>query len=121
MSLGLWIYIQINNNPVVTASFKVPITYNDVSIPENMDVSSYPIDIVEVEIVGRQSTISSITAEDIIATIDYSEISEAGVMELPINVESSDRSIYFRVERQVPETISVTVYAVNDSQEGTEE
>ena len=55
------------------------------------------------------------------ATIDYSDINEAGVMELPIVVESADRTVYFRVERQVPETISVTVYAVNDNQEGTEE
>ena len=36
-----------------------------------------------------------------------------GVVELPINVSSADGNIYFRVERQLPETISVTVYSSN--------
>ncbi len=116
MSLGLWIYIQINNNPVVSTTITVPITYDNESKPDNMQVS-YPINNVEIEIVGRQSTISSIRPEDIIATIDYSD-AEVGVMELPIVVSSADRSIYFRVERQFPETISVTVYNSSDDDQG---
>lgn len=110
LSLGLWMYIQINNNPVVTRNFTVDITYDDVNMPENMQVS-YPIKEVTVELVGRRSTIDSITADDIIATIDYSKVTEAGVAELPIVVTSADRNVYFRVQQQVPDSISVTVYS----------
>jgi uncharacterized protein (TIGR00159 family) len=112
LSMGLWMYIQINNNPVVTRSFNVQITYDsdDMSMPQNMEVS-YPIKEVTVELVGRRSTIESISSDDIIATIDYSKVTEAGVAELPIVVTSADSNVYFRVQQQVPETISVTVYS----------
>ena len=80
------------------------------SMPQNMEVS-YPIKEVTVELVGRRSTIESISSDDIIATIDYSKVTEAGVAELPIVVTSADSNVYFRVQQQVPETISVTVYS----------
>ncbi len=115
VSLGLWMYIQINNNPVVTRNFTVDITYDDVNMPENMQVS-YPIKEVTVELVGRRSTIDSITADDIIATIDYSKVTEAGVAELPIVVTSADRNVYFRVQQQVPDSISVTVYSATEEE-----
>jgi len=115
LSLGLWMYIQINNNPVVTRNFTVDITYDDVNMPENMQVS-YPIKEVTVELVGRRSTIDSITADDIIATIDYSKVTEAGVAELPIVVTSADRNVYFRVQQQVPDSISVTVYSATEEE-----
>ncbi|MBR1797141.1 MAG: diadenylate cyclase [Clostridiales bacterium] len=114
MSFCLWMYIQVNTNPVVTTSITVPITYNNSSTPDNIDVS-YPVDSVDLELVGRQETLDRINASDIIATIDYSAVSDTGVVELPVVVTSSDSRVYFRVERQVPETISVTVYSLNDT------
>ena len=115
MSLSLWIYIQINTNPVVTKNITVPIQYDQTEmLPENMDVS-YPIKTVDLEIVGRAGTLNSMTADDIIAKIDYSQLTagDSGVVELPVTISSKDGNVYFRVERQLPETISVTVYSVN--------
>ena len=115
MSLSLWIYIQINTNPVVTRNITVPIQYDQTeNLPANMDVS-YPIKTVDLEIVGRAGTVNSMTADDIIATIDYSKLdsSDSGVVELPVTITGKDGNVYFRVERQLPETISVTVYSVN--------
>ena len=114
MSFGLWMYMQVNTNPVVTTSITVPIIYDSNSTPENIDVS-YPVDSVELEIVGRQDTLDSIKPDDIIATIDYSAVSQTGVVDLPVVVRSADRDVYFRVERQVPESVSVTVYSLNDT------
>lgn len=116
LSFGLWMYIQINSNPVVSTNITVPITYNSEYTPANIDVS-YPVNTVDLQIVGRQETLNKINANDIIATIDYSAVTDTGVMELPIIVRSSDNRIYFRVERQVPETVSVTVYSLNDATE----
>ncbi len=114
ISFCLWMYIQVNTNPGVSASVTVPISYDNTATPDNIDVS-YPVDSVELEIVGRQVTIENIDESDIIATIDYSAVSSTGVVELPVVISSSDNDIYFRVETQVPETISVTVYSLNDS------
>ena len=114
LSLTMWLYIQINNNPVVSKTFTVPITYNTEEMPENIEVS-YPVKNVEVEVVGRQNTINRLSTDDVIAMIDYSSVSgdAGGVVELPISVTSADANTYFRVERQVPETVSVTIYSVS--------
>ncbi len=117
LSFGLWMYIQIDSNPVVSTHITVPITYNSDSTPANVDVS-YPVNSVDLQIVGRQETLAKIDSNAILATIDYSAVTETGVMELPVIIRSSDNRIYFRVERQVPETVSVTVYSLNDSNEG---
>lgn len=113
LSLFLWIYIQVINNPVVTRNITVPISQYQ-NLPDNAEVS-YPIKSVDLEIVGRAGTINKLTVDDIVVSVDYSEISEGdmGVVELPINVSSADGNIYFRVEHQLPETISVTVYSSN--------
>ena len=113
MSLFLWMYIQVNTNPVVSRSITVPISQYQ-NIPDNAEVS-YPIKSVDLEIVGRAGTINKLTADDIVASIDYSEITEGdtGVVELPITITGAEGNIYFRVERQIPETISVTVYSSN--------
>lgn len=116
LSFVLWMYIQVNNNPVVTKTVTVPVSYDVDSVPNNMKVS-YPIDTVEVELVGRQNTINNISTSDISAYIDYSQATDAGVIELPVVVESADRNVYFRVERQVPETITVAVYAQSESED----
>ncbi len=115
LSLLLWMYIQINTNPVVTRNITVPISsYLTDELPGNYDVS-YPIKTVDLEIVGRANTMNNLTADDIVATIDYSGIKDTdiGVVELPIIISSADGNVYFRVESQLPETVSVTVYAVN--------
>ena len=110
LSIGLWIYIQINTNPVITKTVTVPVTYSDENMPKNMEVS-YPIETVDIKIVGRKETIDKLTEKDIIATIDYSNVTSAGVAELPVTISPKDKNVYFRVESQVPETISVTVYS----------
>ncbi len=113
LSVGLWMYIQINNNPVVSKTLTVPISYSSTDTPDNIEVS-YPIDSVELTLVGRQNSISNLTSSDIIVTIDYSSIksTDTGVVELPVIIEPKQNSIYFRIEQQLPETISVTVYSV---------
>lgn len=114
LSFGLWMYIQINNNPVVQKTITVPISYSSYDTPENIEVS-YPIDQVELEVVGRQNVISSLTPSDIIVSIDYSSIrkSDTGVVELPITVSPKNPTVYFRITQQLPETVSVTVYSTS--------
>lgn len=115
MSLGLWMYIQVITDPVVTRNITVPISkYLDEDLPANVD-PSYPIDSVELEIVGRASTINSLTADDIVVSINYSEIQsgDIGIFNLPVEISSKERNVYFRVENQSHYFVPVTVYSVN--------
>lgn len=111
LSLTLWMYIQVTTNPVITRSFTVPISYNNAEIPDGVEIS-YPIKTVQVEIRGRQTTINSLSSSDIKAELDYSSSDSwnTGVVEVDVTVSPSDRDVYFRVEQQVPEKISVTIY-----------
>ena len=115
LSLSLWMYIQVITNPVVTRNITVPISkYLDGDLPDNVD-PSYPIDSVELEIVGRASTINALTADDIVASINYDKIKsgDVGIFNLPVEISSKDRNVYFRVERISHPEIPVTVYSVN--------
>ena len=115
LSLSLWMYIQVITNPVVTRNITVPISkYLDSDLPDNVD-PSYPIDSVELEIVGRASTINALTADDIVASINYDMIKsgDVGIFNLPVEISSKDRNVYFRVERISHPEIPVTVYSVN--------
>ena len=108
LSLFLWLYIQIDNNPVVSKNITVPITY-----PEELsDYYSYPIKDVELRVVGRRNTINSLTAKDIVATVDYSKIpnNSEGVVEIPVVVSSKDPNVYFRVDTAVPEKLRVVKF-----------
>ena len=108
LSLFLWLYIQIDNNPVVSKNITVPITYPT----EVSDYYSFPIKDVELRIVGRRNTINSLTAKDIVATVDYSTIANnsEGVVEIPVVVSSKDPNVYFRVDTAVPEKLRVVKF-----------
>ncbi len=109
LSMTLWLYIQINNNPVVTKTMTVPIN-KDINVPQNVSVE-FPIDSVEIEIVGRKDTIDQIDLSDIIVAVDYSGVgSNTGVVNCPIVVSSAENDVYFRVDRQFPENEPVTIY-----------
>ena len=106
LSLFLWLYIQIDNNPVVTRNITVPITYPE----DRKDISvSFPLDEVELKIVGRKNTINSLSAKDIIATVNYDAISEnqEGIVEVPVVVKGKDTNVYFRVDQKTPATLRV--------------
>ena len=108
LSLFLWLYIQIDNNPVVSKNITVPITYQS----ELSDYYSYPIEDVELRVVGRRNTINSLTAKDIVATVDYSAIPDnsEGVVEIPVVVSSKDPNVYFRVDNVMPGKLRVVKF-----------
>lgn len=106
-SVGLWMYIQINNNPITERSITIPITYGSESTDYNM---AFPISEVQVTVVGRQNTINSLDSSKITASLDESAITGTGFIDLPIVIDSNDDTVYFRVSRQLPETILVNVF-----------
>lgn len=109
LSLFLWLYIQIDNNPVVSRNITVPISYPE----ERQDVTvSFPVDEVQLRIVGRRNTINALTSKDIIATLDYDSMpnNKEGIIEVPVTVKSKDPNVYFRVDDRVPSTLRVVKF-----------
>ncbi|MBO7426331.1 MAG: diadenylate cyclase [Clostridiales bacterium] len=108
ISFGLWIYIQINNNPVVSKTYVVPINYNNMTIAGD-EFLSYKMTEVTVKIVGRQKVLDNLQADDLEAYVDNSNISGSGAVELPVIIKAKDSGIYFRVELQNPDVIPVFI------------
>lgn len=114
ISVGLWMYIQINTNPVVEATIIVPMQYKaaDTLKDKNLDCP-YTIEDVEVMLVGRKKIIEAMSESDIMATIDLSQIDEAGFFTLPIEI-STEKNVYYRVKQQSPEVMPVVVYTAQE-------
>ncbi len=114
LSFGLWVYIQIITNPVVTKNLTVQIN-NEQNLPADDIKVSYSLEYVDIEIVGRESTLKNLTSDDIVASLDYSAIEpgKTGVVSLPVTITGKDKNVYFRVEQYLPDEISVTVYPGN--------
>lgn len=114
ISFGLWIYIQINNNPVISKTYVVPINYNNMSISSD-EFLSFRMTEVTVKIVGRQKVLDNLQADDLEATIDTTNISGSGAVELPVTVKAKDSGVYFRVELLNPDAIPVFINTAEDN------
>lgn len=114
ISLSLWMYIQINNNPVVEKPITVPLQFRSEDILESKGLeTAYTVESVSIIIVGRKGVIEEITDTDIGAFIDFSQIQGEGYYTLPIEI-SSQKNVYYRVEFQNPESIAVNVYPAGE-------
>lgn len=114
ISLSLWMYIQINNNPVVEKEITVPLQFQSGEVLESKGLETdYTVENINVLIVGRKSVIEDLSDTDIGAYIDYSQIEDAGYYTLPIEI-SSQKNVYYRVEFQNPESIAVNVYPAGE-------
>lgn len=114
ISLGLWMYIQINTNPVVETVIVVPMQYKSADTLKDKNLECpFTIEDVEVMLVGRKKVIDEMVESDILASIDLSQINEAGFFTLPIEI-SSNKDVYYRVKQQSPEVIPVVVYTAQE-------
>ena len=68
----------------------------------------YPVATVTVDIVGRKTTIDKFSESDLSAYIDFSDVKESGIAELPIRT-TSEISAYFRVEQMSKDQINVVI------------
>ena len=109
VSICLWMYIQITNNPIEQKTFQISVNDKNYEMLADKGLDAYyPITSVSVTVVGRKSTIDSFTESDINAYIDYSSVKDAGVVEMTIYATST-KSEYFRIEGQNPESVKVVI------------
>lgn len=109
VSLGLWMYIQITTNPIAQKSITVKVmSVNTEILSERGLEAYYPVATVTVDIVGRKTTIDKFSESDLSAYIDFSDVKESGIAELPIRT-TSEISAYFRVEQMSKDQINVVI------------
>ncbi|MDD3959389.1 MAG: TIGR00159 family protein [Clostridiaceae bacterium] len=114
ISLSLWMYIQINNNPVIEKQITVPLQFLSEETLANNDLKTeYTIENVSIILVGRKSVMDELSDTDIGAYIDYSPVQSEGLYTLRIAI-NSEKNVYYRVKSQNPETIAVNAYQSGD-------
>lgn len=109
ISVSLWMYIQVTNNPIAEKTLSVEVESENADALEARGLDAYyPVATVTVNVIGRKSTMDTFSESDIHAYIDFSDVTGAGVTELPIKTES-ENSGYFRIEGKNPETLKVVI------------
>ncbi len=111
-SIMLWMYIQVTTNPVTERTFTLQLQYENAQVLEEKNLATqYPMQLVTVRIVGRKSVMDSLTASDLSAYLDLSNVNSTGSVRLKVNVKC-DENVYFRVTMQRPEEVPVSVYTL---------
>ncbi len=87
----IWLYVmQVDNPGHQETYYSVTVSLTNTSVLEGargLSVYSGYGNTVDVTVVGQQSVLSKLTAEDIRVTADLSSVTEAGSSEVPVKVE----------------------------------
>ena len=109
-SLMLWMYIQVTTNPVTEKSYSLQLQYENSDIMNEKNLAAkYPMQVVNVRIVGRKSDLDRLAASDLSAYLDMSTVESTGSVRLKVNIKCDER-IYYRVVSQNPEYTPVSIY-----------
>ncbi len=116
VAMFVWIYVQITVNPVETKTYSVPLTViGTEQLASNGFDMGIPVNTVMVTLKGRNKNLSSLSANDIVAYIDVSDVKASATQLMPILVKIK-RLAYFKTTETYPSTISVDFTVVDHSQ-----
>lgn len=102
----LWLYVSIQNNPITERSFDVHL--GQLNMPTNMTVYNAPQKI-NVRVRGSRTVLNKKEASDILATVDFKNVTE-GQQKLPVKVKTSIGDVI----AVNPKEISVYVDTISD-------
>ena len=96
-------------NPIERRTFTIPLTYEGVELVESRGFDlQYPLQNIQVTLMGRRKVIQSLTTNDVGAYLDFSDITEAGLVRLPVQIDTGTLQ-YVRTTYQSPSTMTVSV------------
>lgn len=117
ISILLWMYVVGVNNPTVSVVLKgipVQITNNENFDTSGLKVISVSHKTVDVKIEGRHSEVSKVSAADVEASIDVSDILRSGSYDLDIVLNAADSGVkYTNVTSNKAKIFADFVIAVN--------
>ncbi len=109
IAIGLWLYVQVTVNPVVTRTFSTPVTYRGAeTVKANGFIVQMPLETIQINIMGRKKTVNDLSVSDIDAYVDLSVIDKTGLQSLPVIVDTATLR-YTRATFITPSTITVSV------------
>ena len=114
MAVVLWLYVQVTINPIETRSFTVPLSYEGILEAESKGFElQYPLQNVQVTLLGRRKAISNLTDSDVRAYLDFSQVDSVGLIRLAVQVDTGGFQ-YIRTENRSPATVTVSVREKDD-------
>ncbi len=111
LAFVFWLYVQVTIDPVTTSSFNVPLTFQGVeaAAEKGLGIQGYPVSDIQLTLKGRTELLNDISVTDLTAFIDVSGVDQAGVVELPVEIET-DTLLYTKTETVLPGSVRVNVY-----------
>lgn len=112
VSLGLWLYVRVTTNPITSRTFQVPLLVNGVETLAEHELDYFnPVNQVTVTVRGRENSLEELLAQQIKASINFSEIDEAAIYELPVQVSIDNLSVLsYEITVRNPGEVAVNVY-----------
>ncbi len=116
LAICAWLLVLSYTNPIKTRTLDIQIQFLNQDAPANLDLqnqtASYP-KTVTVTVSGREDVVNSLSAAELVSTVDFSEVSRAGVTKLNISKPECER-FGITVEDYAPKTINFTFDTVTE-------
>ncbi len=110
ISVFVWLFVQTTTNPVETRAYTVQLESHGTEELRARGLSAQmPVSTVTIDVRGRLKSFASLSSLDIEAYIDLSQVEEASVQTLDIQIDI-DALMHFEVVSQKPTTQTVNIY-----------
>ena len=121
ISLVLWTYVQVQINPLDTASYQLSLNYyNEDKLTERQLEIIYPVQDVNIRLKGRKNIVNKITAKDVVVYADLDEIKTPGIHKLKLKVDNKS-GLNTRTEAMTPEEITIFVRPFDSDTSGQQD
>lgn len=123
IAIVLWLYVSIEQDPISQRTYNVPITVENLSADKVATVSK---EYVSVKVMGRETRLDGITAEDFKAYVDLSK-AKKGESEVDVHVSLPNEAFFAKldpnrvnvyVEQREGETMNVDIVRTGMPPEG---
>jgi len=109
VAIVIWLYVQVTINPVITRTFSIQVTYRGAETARtNGFIVQMPLETIQISLMGRTKTVTNLSSADIIAYLDLSSVEQAGLTDIPVEVDTSSLN-YIRTTLITPSSITVSV------------
>ena len=109
IAIVLWLYVQVTINPIESKTFMIPLNYTGITeVQEKGFELQYPLQNVQVTLMGRKKAISVLSNNDVKAYLDFAQIESTGLVRLEVQIDTGSL-LYFRVTYKSPSAVTVSV------------
>lgn len=109
IGIVVWLYVQVTINPVDTRTFTVSLGYRGIEAAQDNGFEiQIPVQSIQVSVMGRRNTITSLRTNDVNAYIDFSEIADVGLVNMPVEIDTGTM-LYTRTTLVTPSNVTVSI------------